>query len=124
MHHPSYFPWLDQPNNTKFNIMTSRNILKGLELELGLIHWDNKTVTFHLNAGPLRSAIWSTADFRSRSGTCVLQAWCIIWPPLHPVPHIDFKLRASYMRHLWDPSLLKDTQSPAVRIRKLNLNSR
>ena len=38
---------------------------------------------------------------------CVLQAWCIIWPPLHPVPHIDFKLWASYMWHLLDSLFIK-----------------
>ena len=102
MHHPSYWSWFDQPNKMNFNIMTLRNISQDVELELGLIRWDNKAVISHLNAGPLQSAIGSTADFRSRSGTCVLQAQCIIWPPLHPVPHIDFKLWASYMRHLSD----------------------
>jgi hypothetical protein len=86
--------------------------------------WDNKAVISHLNAGPLQSAIGSTAGFRSRSGTCVLQAWCIIWPPLHPVPHIDFKLWASYVRHLLDSLFIKDTQSSAIRIIKLHLNSR
>jgi len=39
--------------------MTLRNILQGLELELGLIRWDNKTVISHLNGGPLQSAIGS-----------------------------------------------------------------
>jgi hypothetical protein len=97
---------------------------KALNLNWDRHFGDNKTVIFHLNAGPLQAAIGSTVDLRSRSGTSVLQAWCIIWPPLHPVPHIDFKLRASYMRHLQIPSLLKDTQSSAIRIIKLNLNSR
>jgi hypothetical protein len=106
MHHSSYCSSFDQPNNKNFNITTLRNISYGLELELGVIRWDNKTVISHLKAGPLQSAIGSTADFRSRSGTCVLQAWCIIWPPLHPVPHIDFKLWASYA-HLLDSLFIK-----------------
>ena len=107
MHHVPYCSWFDQPNNTNFNVMTLRNISQGLELELVVIRWDNMTVISHLKAGPLRSAIGSTADFRSRSGTCVLEAWCIIWPPLHPVPHIDFKLWASYTRRLLDSLFIK-----------------
>jgi hypothetical protein len=109
MHHPSYCSWFDQPNNMNLNIMTLRNILRGLELEMGLIRWDNRTAIFHLKAGPLQTAVGSTANFRSRSGTSVLQAWCIIWPPLHQVPHIDFKLWASYtyMWHLLDPLFIK-----------------
>ena len=67
MLHQSYCSWFDQLNDMNFNITTSRNILQGLELEVGLIRWDNKkAVIFCLNAGPLQSAIGSTADFRSR----------------------------------------------------------
>jgi hypothetical protein len=68
LHHPSYCSWFDQPNNINFNITTLRNTSQGLELELRLIRWDNKTVIFHLHAGPLQTAIESTADFRSGHG--------------------------------------------------------
>ena len=83
--------------------MTSRNILQGLELELGLIRWDNKTVIYRLNAGPFQSAIGSTADFRSRSVSYRHDASS----DLHYTQFLISILNFTYMRHLLDSLFIK-----------------